>query len=115
MKDVIALLLVLGFALPATATECYGTPEKKLARELLATVPFLGMSLERQKDVARRVRNETCTTIALAGRIVDLDYAHPFFGNSKNRAIVAASEARGLDPLRVQAALVDAYWPPKAA
>lgn len=117
MKYVLSLLLAFACALPAAAAgkqhSCYGKAEQRLARELLATVPFLARSLERQKAVALRVRQETCSTIAVAGHLGDIDYSYAFFGNDRNRAIRVAAEARGLDPLRVQAALVDLRWPPK--
>ena len=116
MSYVISMLLAFAFAVPAVAGEhhpCYGKAEQQLARELLATMRFLGRSLELQKAVAIRVRHETCGTIALAGRIADLDYSYAFFGNDRNRAIRVAAEARGLNPLKVQAALVDLRWPPK--
>lgn len=117
MNYVISLLLACAVALPAAAKgvhyPCYGEKEKRLARSLLAGMPLLAVSLEQQERVAKRVRNETCAAIAQTGRIGDIDYSYAFFGESKNRAIWIAAESRGLQPLRVQAAIVDTHWPPK--
>jgi len=117
MNYVISLLLAFAFAMPAAATgvryPCYGEQEKRLARSLLVGMPFLADSLERQERTAKRVRNETCAMIAQTGKIGDIDYSHAFFGESRNRAIWLAAQTRGLEPLRVQAAIVDTYWPAK--
>lgn len=114
MNYVISLLLAVAFALPVAAKgvyPCYGEREKWLAHALLVTVPFLGISLEQQEGVAKRVRNETCAIIAQTGRVGNID--NTFFDDSKNRLIRIVAEANGLEPLRLQAALVDAHWPPK--
>ena len=117
MNYVISLLLAFAFAMPAVAKgvqyPCYGEKEKRLARSLLVGMPLLATSLEQQERTAKRVRNETCAVIAQTGRIADIDYSYAFFGESRNRAIWIAAEARGLEPLRVQAAIVDTYWPAK--
>lgn len=117
MRTVISLLLAFAFALPAAAKgvhyPCYGEREKRLARSLLAGMPLLAKSLDKQERTAKRVRNETCALIAQTGKVRDIDYSYAFFGDSKNQAIVIASKSRRLDPLRVQAAIVDTYWPPK--
>src|SRR6185369_5199112 len=103
MKFAIAFFLAFAFAMPASAAKnapCYGKKEQALARELLATVPLLGMSLDLQKDAAMRVRNETCFAVAQVGRTHDVDYASAFFGDSRNQLIWVAAEKRNLDPLR---------------
>jgi hypothetical protein len=114
MKFVI-ICLAFAFAMPANAANapCYGKAEKRLAQELLRTVPYLGMSLDLQKRAAMRVRNETCFVIAQTGRVESVDYSYEFFGDARNKAIWMAAERRHLDPLKVQAAIVDLYWPPK--
>jgi hypothetical protein len=115
MKVFIGICLTLALALPAMAKNkpCYGKAEIQLAQELLRTVPYLGLALDHQKRVAMRVRNETCLAVAQARDARDIDYAYEFFGDVRNRSIAVAAQRRDLDPLKVQAALVDLYWPPK--
>jgi hypothetical protein len=97
----------------AAAHPCYGKKEERLARTLLKEVPYLKLGMEKQQWTAKRLREETCTTIAFAGRLVDIDYAYEFYRDSRNRSIIAAAERRKLNPLLVQAAIVDRLWPPK--
>ncbi len=108
---VLFFLLAIGSA--DAATPCYGAKEKQLANELLINLPMLSHKLKQEKDKAWFLRHETCGTIAAVGQLVDIDYAYHFFSDTGWNPIVLAAKTRHLDPLRVQAAMVDIRWPPK--
>jgi hypothetical protein len=113
LKYVCALLAVV-FAAGASAAgyPCYGPAEKKLAEELLRKVPGLRMKLVKEERESRQLRRETCGTIWLTGALHEIDYAFWFFDDTGYRPIWVAAEARELSTLKVQAAMVDALWPP---
>lgn len=114
MRHLLLVLFLVALAAPVNAaTRCYGPKEKALAQELLAKMPLLRQKLDTQRREARFVRNETCGTIAAVGRLVDIDYAERFFSDSGWSPLFTASRKRHLDPLRVQAAMVDLHWAPK--
>lgn len=105
-------LLSLAFVVPANAANhrCYGKKEVVLAKELLAVIPSLRQKLETQKKDARFVRNETCGMIAMFGKLIETDYASGFDEDTGWRPVRVAAEKRRLNPLRVQAAIVDLHW-----
>lgn len=111
-----AALCAAAIAIPTESVSgpprCYGKEEARLAEAMLDVMPGLERALIRQEYVAKQVRQETCSLIARTGRVTRIEYATRFFGDSRNRPIWVAARERGMDPLRLQAALVDVIWPP---
>ncbi len=98
---------------PAEAGSCYGPRERALAKKIVANAPIFVKNLKKEREVAKQVRNETCDTIAVMGRVVDVDYSYFFFTEEKNHLILVSSGLKRLDPLRVHAAIVDLLFPPQ--
>lgn len=103
-------LLAVLLAMPAAAAPCYGPKEVAVARQLLSTLPVLKMKLDRERKEAQLLRDETCGAVELLGTVVDVEYAYFFFHDTGWRPIWVAAQARSLDPLRVQAAIVDLHF-----
>jgi hypothetical protein len=113
-KSLAVLLLTAMCALPVSAAgkyPCYGSQERALAKQLLATVPNLAKQLNADRLGAFALRSETCSAISLVGTIDNASYAQSFLRDTRWRPVWVAANARQLDSLQVQAAIVDLHWP----
>ena len=108
MKAMILFVMVTFFLVVpgAHAASCYGKKEIALAKHLVANKAIRAAFMAHGKE-AKFVRSETCDTIAMTGSLGEIDYAEGFMENPALKQVMEASGKQHLDPLQVQAAMVD--------